>query len=360
MPSGGLCPIPEFLPLLLHYHLFWRFYFFVCATPHQRSLQQMRHSSSSRRLHSAELQSGTPVTGKRSAAQRWYRFFRRSTSLRRGISEVIELTFSRVMEDDILDLASQVSFYFVLSLVPFLIVLAAIVGWLPSTTLWQSFAQWITDYFPNRSRQAVFATILDLTRGYTGYLSFGLLVSVWSASSGFMSLMDALSIACCGRDTRSYWKKRAIATVTTLIASLFCLVAFGLWTLGHWATREIDSQLKFVGTIHFRWSVIAWWVGTVFLMFVALALINHFLPDVKRPWRWFTFGNIFSVTGLLLASVGFNLFLLYSPTVPQVYTVLAGFVILMTWIYVAIIIILVGTELDMAITLLNKRKANAA
>src|SRR3984885_2070465 len=198
----------------------------------------MRDPSSSRRLHS-ELQSGVAPTGKRSAGHRWYRFFRRSTSLRRGLSEVIELTFSRVMEDNILDLAAQVSFYFVLSLVPFLIVLAAIVGWLPSTTLWQSFAQWITDYFPNRSRQAVFATILDLTRGYTGYLSFGLLLAVWSASSGFMSLMEALSVACCGKDTRGYWKKRAIATVTTLIASLLCLVAFGLWTLGHWATREI-------------------------------------------------------------------------------------------------------------------------
>ncbi len=181
MPPGELCPIPEFLPLLLHYHLFWRFYLCVCATAHQRSLQQMRHSSSSRRLHSAELQSGTPVTSKRSAGHLWYRFFRRSTALRRGLSEVIELTFSRVMEDNLLDLAAQVSFYFVLSLVPFLIVLAAIVGWLPSTTLWQSFAQWITDYFPNRSRQAVFATILDLTRGYTGYLSFGLLASPFGA-----------------------------------------------------------------------------------------------------------------------------------------------------------------------------------
>jgi membrane protein len=311
-------------------------------------------------LHSTELQAGVPVVAKRSAAHRWYRFFRRATALRRGISEVIELTFSRVMEDNILDLAAQVSFYFVLSLVPFLIVLAAIVGWLPSTTLWQSFAQWITDYFPNRSRQAVFATILDLTRGYTGILSFGLVVAIWSASSGFMSLMEALSIACCGRDTRSYWRKRAIATVTTLIASLFCLTAFGLWTLGHWATREIYSELKFVGTIHFRWSVIAWWLGTLFLMFVALTLINHFLPDVKRPWRWFTIGNIFSVTGIMVASVGFNLFLLYSPTVPQVYTVLAGFVILMTWIYVAIVIILIGTELDMAIMLLNKRKENTA
>jgi membrane protein len=265
-----------------------------------------------------------------------------------------------VTEDNIVDLAAQVSFYFVLSLVPFLIVLAAIVGWLPSTTLWQSFAQWITDYFPNRSRQAVFATILDLTRGYTGYLSFGLVVSVWSASSGFMSLMEALSIACCGRDTRGYWKKRAIATVTTLVASLFCLMAFGLWTLGHWATGEIFRELKFVGPIHFRWSVIAWWLGTLLLMFVALTLINHFLPDVKRPFRWFTIGNIFSVTGIILVSVGFNVFLQYSPTVPRVYTVLAGFVILMTWIYVASVIILIGTELDMAITLLHKHKENPA
>src|ERR1700736_12459 len=31
------CPIPDFLSLLLHYHLFWRFNLLVCATTHQRS-----------------------------------------------------------------------------------------------------------------------------------------------------------------------------------------------------------------------------------------------------------------------------------------------------------------------------------
>jgi uncharacterized BrkB/YihY/UPF0761 family membrane protein len=39
---------------------------------------------------------------------------------------------------------------------------------------------------------------------------------------------------------------------------------------------------------------------------------------------------------------------------------LAGFVILMTWIYAANVILLLGTELDMAITLLHKRKENVA
>src|ERR1700676_5720742 len=188
----------------------------------------MRHSSPGRRLHSTELPSRAPVMAKRSAGHRWYRFFRRSTALRRSISEVIELTFSRVMEDNILDLAAQVSFYFVLSLVPFLIVLAAVIGWLPSTTLWQSFAQWITDYLPTQSRRVIFETILGLSHGYTGFLSFGLLATLWPASSGFVSLMESLSVAYGGRDTRSYWKKRGIAVIATMLMAIFMVASFGL------------------------------------------------------------------------------------------------------------------------------------
>ncbi|MDP9338293.1 MAG: YihY/virulence factor BrkB family protein [Acidobacteriota bacterium] len=300
------------------------------------------------------------MRARKSVSGLWYRYFRRSAALRQSVVEVVERTARRILNDNILDLAAQVAFYFVLSLVPFLIVLAAIVGWLPSTTLWQSFAQWITDYFPNRSRQAVLGTILDLTRGYTGYLSFGLLAAVWSASSGFMSLMEALSVACCGKDKRGYWRKRAIATVATLVASLFFLLGFGLWTGGHWARKALLAEFKFVGVVHIRWGVIAWWVGTVVLMFAALALINHFLPDVKRPWRWLTAGNVFSVTAIILVSIGFNLFLRYSPTVPQVYTVLAGFVILMTWIYMANLIILAGVELDTAVKELRHKKSSLA
>jgi uncharacterized BrkB/YihY/UPF0761 family membrane protein len=40
--------------------------------------------------------------------------------------------------------------------------------------------------------------------------------------------------------------------------------------------------------------------------------------------------------------------------------VLAGFVILMTWIYVANVIVLIGTELDMAILLIHKHNEKAA
>ncbi len=225
---------------------------------------------------SAKTISAKTMSLKKSPSGLWYRYLRRGAGFRQSLVAIVERTAKRIFDDNILDLAAQVAFYFVLSLVPFLIVLSAIVGWLPSTTLWPNFAQWITDYFPNRSRQAVLGTILDLTRGYTGYVPVGLLAAVWSASSGFMSLMEALSVACCGKDKRGYWKKRAIATVTTLVASLFCFLGFGLWTAAHWARRTIFPEFKYVGIVHIRFAVIAWWLATLLLMFVALALVQSF------------------------------------------------------------------------------------
>ena len=119
-----------------------------------------------------------------------------------------------------------------LSIFPFFIVVAALIGWLPSTTLWQSFAQWITDYLPTQSRRVIFETILGLSHGYTGFLSFGLLATLWTASSGFVSLMESLSVAYGGRDTRSYWKKRGIALLATMLMAVFLIASFGLLAAG--------------------------------------------------------------------------------------------------------------------------------
>src|SRR5579864_6156769 len=88
---------------------------------------------------------------------------------------ILRPVWQRIRIDDCFDLAAQMSFYFVLSLFPFCLVLAVIVGWLPSSALWKSFATWIVTYLPADSRQLVFSTILGLVRYPPGFLSFGLI-----------------------------------------------------------------------------------------------------------------------------------------------------------------------------------------
>jgi len=160
---------------------------------------------------------------------------------------LIVKVWNRLNSDDCADLAAQVSFYFILSLFPFFLVLASFLGWIPTTTRWDSFANWVTAYFPWQARNLVLATMVQLSHGHAGFFSFGLVATIWSASSGFVSQMEALSIAYGTRDHRSYVKKRGVAILATIVAALFLLVCFGLtlpdtlpYSLGRilWAGRS--------------------------------------------------------------------------------------------------------------------------
>lgn len=260
-----------------------------------------------------------------------------------------------MLADDCLDLAAQMSFYFLLSLFPFLLVIAAILGWLPSTNLWHNFVQWVTEYLPRDTRSLVFATVFDLSRGYTKFFSFGLLAMLWTASSGFVSLMESLSVAYGVEETRSFWEKRAIAVCATVIGAVFAVASFGLLAFGH----RIEEAVSFgLGSLSWLWEF-ARLVATLILMLLGLEMINYFLPNRRRRWRWGTTGSAFVAFTYLGISAGFNFYLQHFDSYPRFYGALSGFIILMTWVYASNVILLIGAEMDHAIELIKERGASA-
>src|SRR6185437_11706545 len=260
------------------------------------------------------------------------------------------LSFARevwgeILRDDCLDLAAQMSFYFVLALFPFLLVLAAIVGWLPSTNLWQTFAEWAVNYLPQQTQRMFFSTILGLTRGNTSIFSLGLAGTVWSASSGFVSLMESLSVAYGAPDTRSFWRKRMIAIAATFLAALFFIASFGLLTLGHWVAAAVTHPLEAFANIELHWKA-ARWFGTFLLMCFGLDLIDYFLPCQRRRWHWMPPSNVFVALTFVLATWGFNFYVRHSTGFSKVYGTLEGFIVFMVWVYIANLLLLAGAEAD--------------
>lgn len=139
--------------------------------------------------------------------------------------------------DSAADMAAEVSFYFVLSCFPFLLVLTALLAWINQTSGLYEFSYWLTNYMPVSAQEMILSTMADLSKGSGGILSFGLLLTVWSASTGFMSLMDALTKIYGVQEERSYIKRRAIAIVATLVMAFFLLACFGVWSAGHLLVR---------------------------------------------------------------------------------------------------------------------------
>ena len=279
-------------------------------------------------------------------------------SLRHLSPEFVKRIWARILSDDCLDLAAQMSFYFVLSIFPFFLVVAAIVGWLPSTNLWHALVQWITDYLPQGSRRLLFSVILDLTNGYTRFLSMGLLVTIWTASSGFVSLMEALSVAHGRRDTRNFWKKRLIAIIATLVSAIFFLAIFGLATMSRGAAGMLSYHLRALAVSKAAWEI-GRWLANLVLILLAISLANYCLPDAKRAWCWLTPGTLFVAVTFGLASIAFNVYIQHSPNIPRVYGTLAGFIVFMMWIYMANLILLIGAETDTAIEEMQKEGLTA-
>jgi membrane protein len=262
--------------------------------------------------------------------------------------KLVKEVWRRLNSDDCIDLAAQVSFYFILSLFPFFLVLASLLGWVPTSEHWDQFAEWITAYFPWQARGMVLTAMIQLSQHYAGFLSFGLLVTIWSASSGFLSLMDALSIAHGVSDTRSYMKKRLIAICMTIMAAAFVLLCFVLWNLGHLFAAIVSKDLQFFVLFESQWTFVRW-VATFAFMCVGISLINYFVPATQRRWRWFTPGTLFVAAAFIVATTGFEIYLAHGSNVSAVYGALAGFIVLMLWIYLANLMLLIGAETDTAL-----------
>ena len=259
--------------------------------------------------------------------------------------ELCRRVWKEINADNCTGWAAEMSYYFVASLFPFFIFLAALVGFLPFTGFWNDIVNWVVRYLPPDAQKWVLLAVLGLTRGRVPFLSFGVLGTAWSASSGIMSLIDSLNAAYEVRETRSYWKRRGLALLLLVILSFLVIAAFGVISVGHWAGVWLAARAGRAISLGPFWDLGRWLI-TFVLIGLAAAITDYSLPNLKRPWRWVTPGSVFVILAWLLASKGFNAYVHYVGSYSKTYGALGGLMILMLWIYIVSLIILVGAEVN--------------
>src|SRR6516225_11916910 len=260
------------------------------------------------------------------------------------VKQLAKRVWKKVDADNVPGLSAQTSYYFVLAFFPFLIFLAALVGSLPFTGLWDETLAWITLNFPRESQKLILDTVSSLTHNRASFLSIGLLGTVWAASGGFMNLMCSLNAAYKVKETRSFHKRLGLAFIMLFVLTFLFLGSFGLLTVGDWlGSRLADRGMGLL-------LIILWYVGrwtvALLLLAVAIAILDHALPNRKRPWSCFTPGALFFMLAWVPATLGFNLYVRHFASYSRTYGALGAFVILMVWTYITSLIALVGAEIN--------------
>jgi membrane protein len=180
--------------------------------------------------------------------------------------------------------------------------------------------------------------------GTTLGISFllGLSISVWTANSGVKAVFDALNIVYEEQEKRGFITLNGVTLAITILAVGFILISLGVVVALPVVLNYLPiAQLTDVLVKLARWP----------LMFaavtLALAVLYRYGPSRTKPrWRWITWGSALAAIVWLGASALFSWYVANFGSYNKTYGSLGAIIGFMTWMWISIIVVLVGAKLN--------------
>ena len=126
------------------------------------------------------------------------------------------------------------------------------------------------------------AALLTVQKG--GLLSFGVLLSLWTASNAVMAFQTALNDAYDMEEQRPYWKLRILSVLLVICFTCFILASLLLLFFGPRIGPWIASLASLGKPFTIIWNTLRWPVILV-LMMAALSALDRYAPSIKLSWR---------------------------------------------------------------------------
>jgi membrane protein len=249
-------------------------------------------------------------------------------------------------EDDVAMGAAALGFYLMLAIFPALILTMSIIPYLPIDRVDEAIMDLLGQALPEDAYALVEGVVVDVTserRG--GLLSFGLLATLWAASSGMLAVMRQLNKTYDVKEERGFIRARGTAIILSLLFILLIIGAFALIVLGGVIEDWLQSRFGLGDAVLIFFAVFRW-VVIFFAMTLAFSLIYRYAPNTEQKFAFITPGSVVGVLLLVLASLGFSLYTANFGDYDATYGSIGAVIVLMMWLYITGLVILVGSEIN--------------
>ncbi len=264
----------------------------------------------------------------------------------RGWLDVTFRVFDQLGADRVLLIGAGIAFYGFLALVPAFVAVVSVYGLISSPA---DVTDLIDSYLgaAPKELQDFVETQLELVASRTSStlgttLALSVLGAVWTSSGGVAALLQGINVAYDEDDERNFAIRRLWAAAGTLVAGVFVVATVFLIAVG---PRLLDE----VGLGTTARAVLGWgrWPLLALLFVAALTVLYRTTPD-RRParWRWITPGAFIATLVWLGGSALFALFAANFANYDETYGSVAGFVVLLLWLWITNVSILLGAEIN--------------
>jgi membrane protein len=260
-----------------------------------------------------------------------------------------------VIDNEVMTRAAAVSFYAMMALVPFLAVLLTFtIELLPdihgpsdarisfgNVTVGE-LRETLKGFFPPAAYGVIENQITRIQRQPpTGLISMSLAVTLWLASSLFVSIIDAMDRIYGVTESRSFLRLRLTAMVMTIVQAsilISSLVAIVAWP-------EIARAMGLSAPAAAVSTVIQW-AAVVIMVMLSFALSFYVGPDADQRWEWITPGSLMGTAAFLVISVGFRVYVQRFGSYDRTYGSLGGVMVLMFWFWLSSLVLLTAAQMN--------------
>ena len=273
-----------------------------------------------------------------------YSFYDDNPKGKLTIKKFAKEMFYRVMYDEISLLSANLSYYFILSLFPMLIVALALT---PYFKIDQQFLlEKIQSYAPGDLGDYLFDMISEVLNNKNNtIITVGIVFTLWSASSGIYGIIIAFNNAFRVRDGRIWIVTKLISVILTALFLVGMFVALVLIVFGKQLTYILFHKFNLDEGYYNLWSVLnsSLPVLFIFLIFVFLYTMG---PNLKLKAISIIPGTIFATISWIIVSKLFGYYIDHFSSYIKTYGTIGAFMAFILWLYITGYILIIGAEIN--------------
>ncbi len=227
--------------------------------------------------------------------------------------------------------AAQAAFFVLLSAMPFLVFLTAVLRYVP----WGESD--LMQLLPPALGEELRSLLPDTTPS-VAVLSFSAVTALWSASRGIVALTRGLNKMYGLKETRNYLLLRFFALAETLILEIALICTLGGAVRGNLLSEASQSPLLAREILRTGFGFL---LLTLFFLF-----LYTLLPDHSPRLRSQIPGAFAASGGWILFTQGYSVYVERVANFPQLYGALSNVAMLMLWLWLCLCILFLGAFLN--------------
>ena len=263
-----------------------------------------------------------------------------------GWMDVLWRIYNQLQNDRLLAVAAGVVFYILLALFPALTALVSLYGLVSDPAEINAQLALLAGVVPSDVVAIIRDQVTRVSEARSGSLGLGFLIGIafalWSTNGGMKAIIDSLNVVYDEREERSF-------VVLTLVSFAFTIGSLVFVVLAMSAVVIAPLVLPWLGMESLSEQIISLlrWPALLIIVLLWLALLYRYGPcRTAAQWRWLSVGSVFAALCWLAVSSLFSWYLSNFANYNATYGSLGAVIGLMMWLWVSIIVILFGAELN--------------